>query len=562
MIIRAIIATDRRHRSGILIRTAFVADAANLPDQEPRWRSAAAADPGAFAPFGDVIDMPTAGRPLLLRRRARQPAPSATASLSVDAQGCRRPTGRSSPDMLERHEFSSQSFIPVDVGRWLIVVAPHARRKADRTGARRSPSSPTAAGVTYKANTWHHGLTTLDKPGSFAVFMWKAGARDEEFVPVEPFTVKSPELRLVLRHPEPKVSDSASSSHGSAAVYDRVTMAIVVRDWRTTEAALGRRVRTARRRRWSRPRMRRRSTARAISRRCRTRAPGIPRRRLHPGRRLRRRAGLCAGLPARRGQDDLDGADERQDRRHRPADGRRTGKETDMSWQPNRDFWATARTRPIRKWPNGARLAVNFVMNYEEGSEPSVQDGEGYTETGLTKSTTSAGRHERPRPRRRRHVRVRQPGRLLAPDARLPGARPADDGVRLRAGARAQPAGRRGDQDVGLRCLQPRLALDQALHAERGGGARAHRQGGEVVPADCRPVAGRLVLPLWTLGQHAPPAHRAWRLHLRQRLLRRRAAVLADRRRASRTSSSPTRSPTTTASTPTRWATPTSGSAW
>ena len=33
-----------------------------------------------------------------------------------------------------------------------------------------------------------------------------------------------------------------------------------------------------------------------------------------------------------------------------------------------------------------ARVAINFVMNYEEGSEPSVQDGEGYTETGLTES--------------------------------------------------------------------------------------------------------------------------------------------------------------------------------
>ena len=27
---------------------------------------------------------------------------------------------------MERHEFSSQTFVPVDVVRWLIVVAPHA----------------------------------------------------------------------------------------------------------------------------------------------------------------------------------------------------------------------------------------------------------------------------------------------------------------------------------------------------------------------------------------------------------------------------------------------------
>jgi hypothetical protein len=45
---------------------------------------------------------------------------------------------------------------------------------------------------------------------------------------------------------------------------------------------------------------------------------------------------------------------------------------------------------PNPKWPNGARLAVNFVMNYEEGSEPSVQDGEGFTEVGLTERTAWA----------------------------------------------------------------------------------------------------------------------------------------------------------------------------
>jgi allantoinase len=61
-----------------------------------------------------------------------------------------------------------------------------------------------------------------------------------------------------------------------------------------------------------------------------------------------------------------------------------------MSWQPNRDFLGYGETPPDPKWPNGARVAVNFVMNYEEGSEPSMQDGEGYSENGLTESTTSS----------------------------------------------------------------------------------------------------------------------------------------------------------------------------
>ncbi len=61
-----------------------------------------------------------------------------------------------------------------------------------------------------------------------------------------------------------------------------------------------------------------------------------------------------------------------------------------MSWQPTRDFVGYGPNPPDPKWPGGARVAINFVMNYEEGSEASVQDGEGYTEVGLSESSTSA----------------------------------------------------------------------------------------------------------------------------------------------------------------------------
>jgi peptidoglycan/xylan/chitin deacetylase (PgdA/CDA1 family) len=57
-----------------------------------------------------------------------------------------------------------------------------------------------------------------------------------------------------------------------------------------------------------------------------------------------------------------------------------------MAWQPTRDFIGYGANPPDPKWPGGARLAINFVMNYEEGSEPSIQDGEGLTETGLTEA--------------------------------------------------------------------------------------------------------------------------------------------------------------------------------
>jgi len=39
---------------------------------------------------------------------------------------------------------------------------------------------------------------------------------------------------------------------------------------------------------------------------------------------------------------------------------------------------------PDPRWPGGARLALQVVMNYEEGSEYSIPDGDGYSETYLT----------------------------------------------------------------------------------------------------------------------------------------------------------------------------------
>lgn len=57
-----------------------------------------------------------------------------------------------------------------------------------------------------------------------------------------------------------------------------------------------------------------------------------------------------------------------------------------MSQIYDRDLIGYGENPPDPQWPNGARLAVNFVINFEEGSEPSVQDGEGFTETGLTEA--------------------------------------------------------------------------------------------------------------------------------------------------------------------------------
>jgi len=53
----------------------------------------------------------------------------------------------------------------------------------------------------------------------------------------------------------------------------------------------------------------------------------------------------------------------------------------------SRDLIGYAGDPPDPQWPGGARVAVNFVLNLEEGSEPSIGDGDGRSETALTEVT-------------------------------------------------------------------------------------------------------------------------------------------------------------------------------
>jgi len=53
-----------------------------------------------------------------------------------------------------------------------------------------------------------------------------------------------------------------------------------------------------------------------------------------------------------------------------------------------RDFVGYGPNPPHANWPGGARIAVNFVINFEEGSELSYPAGDGISEGGLTESAS------------------------------------------------------------------------------------------------------------------------------------------------------------------------------
>lgn len=143
----------------------------------------------AFAPFGDVVEAPPHSgrayfstslgnlRPAALPKLwmlTKQPSPFLPLQIAT----------------LERHQFSSQSFVPIDIGRWIVVVAPAAASGGPDVGRAQAFLAAPTQGVSYRPNVWHSGLHVFDQVARLTVFMWlDGGPADEEIVPVAPFTV-------------------------------------------------------------------------------------------------------------------------------------------------------------------------------------------------------------------------------------------------------------------------------------------------------------------------------------------------------------------------------------
>ncbi|MFD1944604.1 ureidoglycolate lyase [Paradevosia shaoguanensis] len=89
---------------------------------------------------------------------------------------------------LERHPHSTQSFLPLRVGRWLVVVAPTLPSgDPDLANVRAFVAGPEDA-ICIARNAWHAGLTVLDQPAEFGMQMWRSDAGDDGVV----FTLDQP----------------------------------------------------------------------------------------------------------------------------------------------------------------------------------------------------------------------------------------------------------------------------------------------------------------------------------------------------------------------------------
>lgn len=147
-------------------------------------------DAAAFAPFGALIEPPQA--PGDRRMFSDWMTPVDGLSLQFHINHVAPSVLPLRLDQVERHPHSAQAFVPMDVSRYLVTVMPsRADGLPDPAGAL-CFLMPGTLGVLYRRDAWHAGITVLDRPGAFAVLMWRGAADDDVVVPVAPRQIAVP----------------------------------------------------------------------------------------------------------------------------------------------------------------------------------------------------------------------------------------------------------------------------------------------------------------------------------------------------------------------------------
>lgn len=90
-------------------------------------------------------------------------------------------------DMVERHPFGSQAFMPLSDRPFLVIVAPDTE---DGPGEPLAFMTKPGQGVNYHRNVWHGVLTPLEEPANFLVVdRGGDGNNLEEFFYKAPFII-------------------------------------------------------------------------------------------------------------------------------------------------------------------------------------------------------------------------------------------------------------------------------------------------------------------------------------------------------------------------------------
>jgi ureidoglycolate lyase len=131
----------------------------------------------AFAAYGQVLEMPAhAGRWDFAARlvNGRSAAKLNLALIRVEPAAMPL-TIRT----IERHPASSQTFVPLDGGRYLLVVLRQESDGGPDPAHAKSFIATERQAINYDVGTWHAGMTVLDRPTSFCMTIFEDGGPDD-----------------------------------------------------------------------------------------------------------------------------------------------------------------------------------------------------------------------------------------------------------------------------------------------------------------------------------------------------------------------------------------------
>jgi ureidoglycolate lyase len=137
----------------------------------------------AFSQFGEVVEHAGPDRRRMLPDATAPDEAASIARMWVS----RLDTPATLPltiSVLERHRFSPQTFIPLEVSRYLVTVAPSDAFGRPIVAEARAFVVGSGRGIVYRCGTWHAGMTVLDRPARFAVLIWsmKDASQNDEFL--------------------------------------------------------------------------------------------------------------------------------------------------------------------------------------------------------------------------------------------------------------------------------------------------------------------------------------------------------------------------------------------
>jgi len=128
----------------------------------------------AFAPYGDVLVPPRKTGQIDFAAQLRNARAGARPNLAVSR--IESVTLPYEAPVLERHEHSSQVFVPIDGARMLLLVCLPAEGGTPRLESVAAFLGDGSAGINYHLGIWHHPMRVVGGAGAFVMLRWDDGS--------------------------------------------------------------------------------------------------------------------------------------------------------------------------------------------------------------------------------------------------------------------------------------------------------------------------------------------------------------------------------------------------